>query len=80
MAAKSTKKAKKTSLFVRCSQRETGFPSDLLGRINAAANFLEKDRDEFLVELLQQDMEEMEPMQKATHEWWNSRTKPKSGS
>lgn len=80
MAAKSTKKAKKTSLFVRCSQREKGFPSDLLGRINAAANLLERDRDEFLVELLQQDMEEMEPMQKAVREWWNRRAKQKSGT
>ena len=78
MAAKGTKKVKKTSLFVRCSQREKGFPSDLLGRINAAAELLEMDRDEFLVELLGQDMEQMEPMQKATREWWNLRKKPKS--
>jgi hypothetical protein len=76
MAGKGTKKVKK-SLFVRCSQREKGFPSDLLGRINATAELLEMDRDEFVAELLRQDMEQMEPMQKEVRDWWKLRAKPK---
>jgi hypothetical protein len=75
---KTTSGKKKSSLFVRCAKREGGFPSDLLGRINARAEELEMDRDDFVTELLRQEMERWEIVQKEVKKWWESRIKPKS--
>ena len=67
----------KTVLYVRCAKRARGFPSDLLGRINARAEELEMDRDEFVTELLRQEMERWEGNQEAVRKWWESRKKGK---
>lgn len=71
-------KNEKKVLYVRCAKRTGGFPSDLLGRINARAEELEMDRDEFVTELLRQEMERWEANQQAVRKWWESRTKSKT--
>jgi len=77
MSTKKSTSSKKSSLFVRCKKRG-GFPPDLLGRINARAEELEMDRDEFITEMLRQEMQRWEANQEAVKKWWELRTKPKS--
>jgi len=66
-------KKEKGALYVR------GFPSGLLGRINGTAEYLEIDRNEFVIELLRQDMEMIETLQTKAKEWWASRKEPRDG-
>lgn len=80
MVAKKSKTAKKSALYVRCAQREGGFPAELLGRINAAAELLQMDRDDFVTELLRLEMEILEKIQKETQAWWKSKTEVKNNN
>jgi hypothetical protein len=56
------------SLYVR------RFPSDLLGRVNGIAEFIGMERDEFVTELLRQEMKRFEEGQKNAVEWWKDRS------
>jgi len=49
---------KKSKLQVR------NFPSDLLGRVNAYANLVEIDRDEWIKKLLTEKTKELEDIQR----------------
>jgi hypothetical protein len=48
-------------------------PTALLDRINGAAGFLHKSRDEFVAELLAQDLKYFERIQGEAQEWWKKR-------
>jgi hypothetical protein len=58
------KKGDRTILYVR------GLPQGLLGRINARAEELELERDQFVIELLQRVLRRFEKTQQETKEWW----------
>ena len=66
---KNPSKGERSILYVR------GLPSGLLGRINGLAENLELDRDEFVIELLKQDVERWEKTQQDMRKWWQSRLK-----
>ena len=51
------------------------FDRELLGRINAAAEFLGLSKSEFVTELLRQEMQMLEAKQKEVQEWWRARAK-----
>jgi hypothetical protein len=67
LAPKKPNKSERSILYVR------GLPSGLLGRINGLAENLEMDRDEFVIELLRQDVERWEKTQQEMRDWWQSR-------
>jgi hypothetical protein len=58
-------KKDRTILYVR------GLPSGLLGRINARAEELELDRDQFVIKLLERVLKRFEERQRETKKWWN---------
>lgn len=49
------------------------FDRELLGRINAAAELLGLSKNEFVTELLRQEMKTLEDKQKEIQQWWRSR-------
>jgi len=66
MTDKAKKKAKKPTLHIR------KIPPELVGRVNAAAGFLEMDRDEFVTKLLSKLLARLEPMQKEIKDRWKA--------
>ena len=69
---KKPSKGERSTLYVR------GLPTGLLGRINGLAENLDSDRDEFVIELLKQDLERWEKTQQDMRIWWSSRAKTRS--
>ena len=71
MASKKKQSSKKPrpSLNIRCLKSPGGFPADLLARINAAANAVPMDRDEFATLLLRFQMKRVEQFQKEMRDW-----------
>jgi hypothetical protein len=55
------------------------FDRELLGRINAAAEFIGLSKNEFVTELLRQEMQILEQKQKEIQEWWRARVKKAKG-
>jgi len=49
------------------------FDRELLRRINAAAELLGLSKNEFVTELLRQEMKMLEEKQKEIQEWWRNR-------
>jgi hypothetical protein len=58
------KKGDRSILYVR------GLPKGLLGRINARAEELDLDRDEFVADLLMRVLKRFEKPQEETRDWW----------